>query len=472
MKYKHSICWIRRDLRLNDQRSITAAKLNSENVTVVFVFDKNILDKLEDRNDRRVTFIHQCLQELNNKLQSKGSQLVVLHGDPVEEIPKAVKVLQADAVYAGLDFEPQAKIRDQKVHEKLQSMGCFFHLIKDQVIFAGLEVKKQDGTPFKVFTPYKNQWLKQLQNEDTWNATTNRENYTHHDKLKIFTHDWTLKDVGFDKNTLWLEPGEHEAKFRLRRFLTVIDKYKEDRNYPWKDKGTSALSVHLRFGTISIRSCIREILEKKTEGARTWLSELIWREFYMMILDQYPHVVDGAFKEDYVKIKWPGSDSHFEKWCAGMTGYPIIDAAMRHFNKTGWMHNRLRMIVAMFLTKDLLVDWRKGEAYFARYLLDFDLSANNGGWQWCASTGCDAQPYFRIFNPVLQSEKFDAQGEYIREHCPELQGFSNKTIHAPWEASMEEQKKAKCIVGTDYPAPIVNHAQQREKVLRVFKKVI
>ncbi|MEZ4846676.1 MAG: deoxyribodipyrimidine photo-lyase [Bdellovibrionota bacterium] len=299
-----------------------------------------------------------------------------------------------------------------------------------------------------------------------------QENFTHHGKLKVFAHDWSFEDIGFEKTKLWLEAGEAEAKFRLRRFMTAIDKYKEDRNYPWKEKGTSALSVHLRFGTISIRSAVRQVLENRSEGARTWLSELIWREFYMMVLDQYPHVVDGAFKPEYNDIKWPGSDEMFQKWCMGITGYPIVDAAMRHFNKTGWMHNRLRMIVAMFLCKDLLVDWKKGEAYFARYLLDFDLSANNGGWQWCASTGCDAQPYFRIFNPILQSERFDANGEYIREHCPELQGFSNKTIHAPWLASKAEQEKAKCIVGKEYPKPIVDHAEQREKVLRLFKKVI
>lgn len=471
MKYRHSICWLRRDLRLGDQRALSAAKLNSESVTVIFVFDTNILDKLEDKNDRRLTFIHQSLQEINTKLQSRGSQLIVLKGDPVVEIPKVVKILQAEAVYTGMDFEPYAKARDQKVHEALSQMGCFFHLLKDQVIFSGLEVKKADGNPFKVFTPYKNQWLKQLVSEDSWNVTTNKENYTHHDKLRGFVHDWTLKDLGFEKNSLWLDAGELEAKMRLKKFSSAIDQYKESRNFPSNEKGTSGLSVHLRFGTISVRACVREVLQKRSEGARTWLNELIWREFYMMVLDQYPHVVGSAFKPEYNDIKWPGSNEHFEKWCLGMTGYPIVDAAMRHFNKTGWMHNRLRMIVAMFLCKDLLVDWKKGEGYFARYLLDYDLSANNGGWQWCSSTGCDAQPYFRIFNPILQSQKFDAKGEYIREHCPELQGFSEKSIHAPWEASMEEQKKAKCIIGKDYPAPIVNHSEQRVKVLRLFKKI-
>ena len=356
MKYKHSICWIRRDIRLNDNKSLSAAKLNSEFVTVVFVFDTNIINSLKDRNDRRLTFIHQSLQELNTKLQTKGSQLIVLQGDPVKEIPKVAKALQVDAIYTGLDFEPYAKRRDEKVHEALREIGCFLHLVKDQVIFSGLEVKKSSGEAFKIYTPYKNQWLKQLQTEDSWNATTNKENYMHHAKLKSFAHDWTLKDLGFEKNTLLIEPGEAEAKLRLRRFSNVIDQYKDARNFPWKEKGTSGLSTHLRFGTMSVRACAREVLQKKTDGARTWLNEIIWRDFYMMILDQYPHVVDGPFKKEYANIKWPGSNEMFEKWCLGQTGYPIVDAAMRYFNKTGWMHNRLRMIVAMFLCKDLLVD--------------------------------------------------------------------------------------------------------------------
>lgn len=470
MKYRHSICWIRRDLRLQDQRALSAAKQNSEFVTVIFVFDTNILNKIQNKKDRRLTFIHQSLQELNNKLQTKNSQLVVLHGDPAVEIPKAAKLLQADAVYAGLDFEPYAKVRDQKVYESLQIMGCFLHLVKDQVIFAGLEVKKQDGSPFKVFTAYKNQWLKQLQTEDTFNVNIQGDNFMSHNKLKSFAHDWSLKDIGFEKSSLWLDAGEVEARHRLRKFSAVMDKYHLTRDFPWQDKGTSWLSVHLRFGTISIRSCVREVLQKRTEGAKVWLSELIWREFYHMILDQFPHVAKSSFKPEYADLRWPGLDEHYEKWCAGMTGYPIVDAAMRHFNNTGWMHNRLRMIVAMFLVKDLLIDWRRGEQYFADHLLDFDLAANNGGWQWCASTGCDAQPYFRIFNPTLQSERFDASGSFIRLHCPELHGFSDKKIHAPWKTTKSEQESAGCIIGKDYPAPIVDHAEQRQKVLRLYKK--
>jgi deoxyribodipyrimidine photo-lyase len=469
MKHKHSICWIRRDLRLTDHRALTAAKQNSDFVTVVFVFDSNILNQLPDRNDRRITFIHQSLQELNTKLQSKGSQLVILDGDPTIEIPKAAKTLQADAVYTSLDFDPYAKLRDQKVQETLQSMGCAFYLLKDHVIFSGLEVKKISGEPFKVFTAYKNQWLKQLQEEDTKNATIDQDNYTPHVKIKSFAHDWTLNDLGFEKSVLWLDAGETEGKQRLKRFSASMSTYDQTRDFPAKEKGTSALSPHLRFGTISIRSCVREALQKPSDGSKAWMNELIWRDFYHMILDQYPHVVNGSFKPEYANLEWPGSEENFQKWCVGQTGYPIVDAAMRFFAKTGWMHNRLRMITAMFLCKDLLVDWRKGEAFFARYLLDFDLASNNGGWQWCASTGCDSQPYFRIFNPILQSQKYDPAGSFIREHCPELQHFSNNDIHAPWTTGAEDQARAKCKIGKDYPAPIVDHAVQREKVLRLFK---
>jgi deoxyribodipyrimidine photo-lyase len=248
-----------------------------------------------------------------------------------------------------------------------------------------------------------------------------------------------------------------------------IDNYNETRDFPALD-ATSGLSVHLRFGTVSVRECFRKAIDRNSEGARTWISELIWREFYQMILDRFPHVKREAFKREYNDLQWEGTEAQFAAWREGRTGYPLVDAAMRHFNRTGWMHNRLRMVVAMFLTKDLLVDWRKGERYFARYLLDYDAAANNGGWQWCASTGVDAQPYFRVFNPILQSKKFDPDGAFIREHVPELRGFSNARIHWPVDASPVEQADAGCIIGTDYPAPIVEHAAQKEKAVAMFQR--
>lgn len=469
MKYRHSICWIRRDLRLNDHVALSAAKQNSEFVTVVFVFDTNILDKLHDRDDRRVTFIHQSLQEIHTKLQSMRSGLVVLKGDPTVEIPSVAKILQADAVYTNMDVEPYAKKRDEKVFENLSQLGCAFHLLKDHVIFSGLEVKKKGGEPYKIFTPYKNQWLAQLQPENYWDASIDATNFTHHSKLKSLVRDWSLDDIGFKKNSLWLEPGEEEASKRLKRFEKHMVNYATSRNFPSMPNSTSGLSIHLRFGTLSIRSCVRKALQVNNPGSKIWLIELIWRDFYHMTLDQFPHVVHSACKEKYDDLKWPGTDKAFNLWCKGMTGYPIVDAAMRNFNETGWMHNRLRMIVAMFLCKDLLVDYKKGEKYFAQYLLDFDLAANNGGWQWCASTGSDAQPYFRVFNPVLQSERFDPKGEFIRQYCPELQNFSDKKIHAPWKTTKAEQEKWNCILGKKYPLPIVDHSTAKSKVVALFK---
>jgi deoxyribodipyrimidine photo-lyase len=255
---------------------------------------------------------------------------------------------------------------------------------------------------------------------------------------------------------------------RLRAFLSHIHDYDRRRDFPADPSGTSGLSVHLRFGTISIRALVREAQKRPSKGAATWWSELIWREFYQMILACFPHVVKGSFRPEYDSIRWPGTKAHFERWCAGQTGYPLVDAAMRHFNRTGWMHNRLRMIVAAFLVKDLLVDWRRGEAYFARHLLDFDLAANNGGWQWSASTGCDAQPYFRIFNPVTQSRRFDPEGAFIRTVIPELAGFSARDIHWPAGAPQARQAEAGCRVGKDYPAPIVDHAIQRRLAIELF----
>ena len=470
-RYRHSICWIRRDLRLSDHVALSAAKKNSDFVTVVFVFDSVITKKLKDKNDRRLVFIHKSLQEVHRKLQGYQSSLVVLNGDPVEEIPNVVREIEADAVYANIDIEPYAKKRDHEVAKKLFDMGCSFHLFKDHVIYLGSEITNRASEPYKVFTPYKKQWLANLRTEYASDYSIKKYNYTHYSKLKSLQRDWTLDDLGFEKNTLWIEAGEDEGKQRLKDFSSrSLSKYHTARDHPAKDFGTSGLSVHLRHGTISIRACVREVLLNRSKGAEVWLSELIWRDFYQMILDQFPHVVKSPFRGEYRDLKWPGTKSHFQAWCKGKTGYPIIDAAMRHFNDTGWMHNRLRMIVAAFLTKDLLVDWKLGEKYFARYLLDFDLASNNGGWQWSASTGCDAQPYFRIFNPITQSEKFDSKGEFIRRHCPELRGFSDKQVHAPWKTTKTQQDKADCIIGKDYPKPIVDHGVQRNKALSLFKK--
>ena len=469
MNYKSSLCWIRRDLRLSDHHALHEALRNSERVTIVFVYDTTILENLEDKSDRRVTFIHESLKEIDLKLREMGSALVTLFGDPRNEIPLLAKKLSVDAVYCNRDYEPVAKERDETVYNLLQSSGIAFHTFKDQVIFEGLEIISQAGTPYRKFTPYKNTWLKKLTNHDIITFQPKFTNLTPIKQLGKFVQHLSLIQIGFKNTKLWLHPGEEAASKRLAAFLNKIDMYDKHRDLPEVD-GTSGLSVHLRFGTISIRSLVRAAYKRKSQGAQLWLSELIWRDFYQMILNLNPIVVDETFLPQFKQLKWPGTNSHFIAWKKGITGYPIIDAAMRHFNKTGWMHNRLRMIVASFLVKDLLVDWRKGEAYFSRYLLDYDLAANNGGWQWCASTGCDAQPWFRIFNPITQSKRFDFKGNFIRQVLPEVANFSNKDIHFPAATSIETQKSSGCIIGKNYPKPIVEHSVQRERILSFFNK--
>lgn len=471
MRYQKSIFWLRRDLRLDDNVALSAATSFSEEVVLVFVFDTNILDRLKDKNDRRINFIHHTLRELDQKLRKKGSALVVFHGDPKKEIPEFAKRMNANAVFANRDYEPYAKTRDKAIRNVCNKLGIAFHDYKDQVIFEGNELLTQSELPYKVFTPYKNKWLMELNVGLYKDHRSRLKRLIPLKQLDREMTDWSLKKLGFDCADLCLKAGESAAKIQLKNFLSELPGYDKSRNYPALSNGTSRLSVHLRFGTLSIRSLVRFVNAHPSSGAQTWLSELIWRDFYQMILDQFPHIVRGCFKNKYDQVKWPGTQNHFMLWCQGMTGFPIIDAAMRCFNQTGWMHNRLRMIVASFLTKDLLVDWKKGENWFARNLLDFDLAANNGGWQWCASTGCDAQPYFRIFNPITQSEKFDPEAKFIRKFLPELKNFSNKQIHWPHMVNDEIQKQAKCILGKDYPKPLVVHSEQRIKFIELFKSI-
>ncbi|MBL0174137.1 MAG: deoxyribodipyrimidine photo-lyase [Ignavibacteria bacterium] len=481
--FGRSIAWFRRDLRLSDHAALARACASSSQVVPVFVFDRTILDALEDRDDRRVTFIARSLAELDDACRARGSQLVVLHGDPAVEIPRFARDVGAEAVFANRDYEPAAKRRDDAVRRSLEATGIRAFFDKDQVIFEGRDILTAAETPYRVFTPYKRAWLARFMQE---RLTANDPAAARTPDLRAlapasvsrrFATPWTLDAIGFRASPLWLHPGEAAATYRLKEFLKRVDLYDEDRDTP-SVEGTSGLSAHLRFGTISIRALVREAAKrhadmasegKASAGATVWMSELIWREFYQMILDQFPHVATGAFKPACDRIVWPGDLRHFDAWREGRTGYPLVDAAMRHFAATGWMHNRLRMVAAMFLVKDLLLDWRLGEAHFARGLLDFDLAANNGGWQWCASTGCDAQPYFRVFNPILQSRKFDPLGATIRTHCPELRGFSDARIHWPHEASPSEQAAAGCRIGEDYPHPVVVHAAQKERAVALFK---
>lgn len=470
MSYRHALCWFRRDLRLVDHKALAEATHQASQVTVVFIYDKVILGDLKNRVDRRITFIAETLRELQMELDAQGSDLIVRYGDPAIEIPKLAQELKADAVFTNHDYEPAAIQRDDAVAQRLRQDGVAFLHFKDQVIFEKDDILNQTKEPFKVFTPYKNAWLKAfVAKKHVAEEVPDLKKLAPKGSFKEYVWKWTYDDIGFQETALWLQPGRSGALQRLKDFLPHLNKYKELRDFPSKE-ATSGLSVHLRFGTISIRELVREAIKHRSIGAETWLSELIWREFYQMLLSKFPRLDHETFKPEFNHIQWEGEPQHFTAWKEGQTGFPLVDAAMRHFKETGWMHNRLRMVTASFLVKDLLLDWRLGEKYFADNLLDFDFAANNGGWQWCASTGCDAQPYFRIFNPFTQSEKFDPDGEFIRSHVPELKKFTSKHIHNPTEAPRSEQERASCIIGRDYPEPIVEHGIQRVRAVALFAK--
>jgi len=460
------LVWFRRDLRDHDHAALAAALASQSPVCCAFIFDTDILDALPSRQDRRVEFILGSLQQLDAALRARGSGLIVRHGRAVEEIPRLASELGASAVHANRDYEPAAQARDAEVERKLAANGCSFNLFKDQAIFERDELLTGAGRPYTVFTPYKNAWLKRLSAADQAPfSATGRFAPAPAENLP------TLAELGFaptDLEQLGIVPGMAGARqlwdeFRAGR----IGRYGALRDFP-AVKGVSYLSVHLRFGTISIRELVRGALAAQAD---TWLNELIWRDFYFMILDRFPHVVERSFKAEYDAIRWADWPAGLAAWQAGRTGYPLVDAAMRQLNHCGWMHNRLRMIVASFLCKDLGVDWRHGERYFAEQLNDFDLSANNGGWQWAASSGCDAQPYFRIFNPVTQSAKFDPEGRFIRRYVPELARVPDKYIHAPWLIGRLEQETIGVVIGRDYPGPIVDHATARNATLARYAVV-
>jgi deoxyribodipyrimidine photo-lyase len=485
------LVWFRRDLRSADNAALYYALKHCERVWCVFVFDTTILQPLVDKwqthhpgtqaQDRRVEFILASLRELDEALRAQGGGVVVLNGDPADLVPKLANELQVDAVFANHDYEPAAIERDETVGERLAEAGRQWLTFKDQVIFERAELLTGQNKPFTVFTPYKNAWLKQLTSFDLKPYPV--ETYANHlAKLpaKLDRQLPALDQLGFAPSNLGeleLPTGMSGARLLLDDFLTRIDSYAERRDFP-AAKGPSYLSVHLRFGTVSIRTLARLAHEMSLQpdgrGSATWLSELIWRDFYFMILSHHPRLAGGAsFKEEYDRLRWEQgaeADEAFAAWCEGRTGYPLIDAAMLQLNSTGYMHNRLRMVTASFLVKDLGVDWRLGERYFADQLNDFDFAANNGGWQWAASTGCDAQPYFRIFNPVSQSEKFDADGRFIKRYLPQLGKLPAKWIHAPWLLGAERLAEFDVVLGKDYPAPIVDHAQARARTLARFGK--
>ena len=428
-----ALFWHRRDLRIDDNKGLFEALKQNEIVHPIFIFDKSILDKLPN-NDQRILFIYQEIESLKKSYQNLGSDLWVYYGEPSEIIPKIAQELNCSSVYFNNDYEPYALQRDQEIQVSLNNIKIEFIGNKDHVIFEKNEVLKDDGKPYTIFTPYSRKWKANLKEEDLREYSI--EKYSgnlvqkQQDEALI-----TLKEMGFESKVLHYFP-DRIAKNE------ILKNYHLSRNFP-AVKGTSKLSLHLRFGTISIRK-LALIAREQNE---TYLNELIWRDFYQMIIFHFPKSAENSFKAQYDKIIWEKNEAHFFSWCTGKTGYPIVDAGMRELNATGFMHNRVRMVVASFLTKHLLLDWRLGAAYFAEKLLDFELASNTGGWQWAAGCGCDAAPYFRVFNPQAQQEKFDKSFEYIKKWVPEY-GTSS------------------------YPEPIIEHKFARERILQRFKSAL
>lgn len=470
LQYKNTLVWFRRDLRDYDHAALYQALKNSEQVFCVFVFDTEILDQLSDKADRRVEFIWESVNELKTALQIRGGDLIIRHGVSREVVLEEATRLNVEAVFSNRDYEPSANARDEDVASKLAQKNIAFHQFKDQVLFEKDEVLTQQAKPYGVFTPYKNAHLKKL--NDFYLQAYPVDKYIKHLAACSAQPMPSLESMSFQRTNLAqmkLPTGMSGAIILFEDFTSRIRLYQDTRNFP-AIKGPSYLSVHLRFGTISIRHLARTAYHMGGAGAETWLNELIWRDFYFQILHHNPKVAAGnAYKAEFDAIPFPNNKQLFKAWCDGMTGYPLIDAAMRQLNQTGYMHNRLRMVAASFLVKDLLIDWRWGERYFAEKLIDFDLSANNGGWQWAASTGCDAQPWFRIFNPITQSEKFDASGKFIRKYVPELGRCEDKEIHAPWLIPPLKLQAINIEIGKDYPPPVVDHANQREQALALYK---
>lgn len=474
MPTRNTIVWFRRDLRAFDHAALHHALVSSGQVHCAFVFDTDILAPLP-REDRRVQFIHASLCELDADLRRMGGGLVVRHGRAADEIVRLAAELGADAVFTNRDYEPAAIARDAEVAARLAADGRALRTFKDQVVFERDQVLTLGGQPFSVFTPYKNAWLRRLAGEPQ--ALAPYEVEAHAAALAPLPQGErlpALAEIGFAAPACPVQPaGMSGAAELFERFLERVAAYGSERDFPALD-ATSRLSVHLRFGTTSIRHLVRTIGQVAAHGAAgagVWLSELIWREFYAMILCQHPRVVTQAFKPAFDAIRWeqgPQAEEAFAAWAEGRTGFPLVDAAMRQLNQTGFMHNRLRMLTASFLVKDLGIDWRWGEHYFALQLNDYELASNNGGWQWAASTGCDAQPWFRIFNPLTQSRKFDPDGEFIRKWMPELAGLDKRDIHAPWLASPVELAAHGIVLGRDYPLPMVEHEQARKRTLERF----
>ena len=485
-RYTRGLVWFRRDLRCEDHAALHQALVSCQDVLCLFVLDREILDPLP-RADRRVEFIVASLHDLHAQLAALGrghgrhhAGLLVEHAWAREALPRLAAQWGVQAVFCSHDYEPAAIARDAEVAGQLAAAGIAFHSFKDQVIFEREEVLTQGGRAFSVFTPYKNAWLKKVSSLHLEARPVAPHASALADRPAVPQAQLpTLQDIGFETTNLQalgVACGPSGGRDMFEEFLSRIDRYGQARDFP-AIKGPSYLGVHLRFGTVSVREMARVAFERQaagSAGAMSWLNELIWRDFYAQVLANFPHAAERSFKPEYDAIAWEQGEpaqALFAAWCEGRTGYPLVDAAMAQLNQSGYMHNRLRMVAACFLIKDLGVDWRWGERYFAEKLNDFDLASNNGGWQWASSSGCDAQPYFRIFNPVSQSQKFDAEGRFIRRYLPQLAGLSDKAIHAPWEAAPLELAAAGVELGVIYPRPIVAHDEARARTLERYAVV-
>ncbi len=425
------IFWFRRDLRLQDNAALFAA-LQAGETLPIFIFDKDILDDLKDKEDKRVSFIHEQVQWLKEQIEKMGSTLRVFHGRPVDIFKLLMEEYEIDGVYAGADYEPYAIKRDEEVAEKLSEQDIKLELVKDHVIFEYDEVLKQDGTPYIIYTPYMRAWKKRLQGMQVEHYPS--EAFTHQFKSHAPVPMPSIEDIGFHR----VDHGVDEPRLEP----DLLTRYQKDRAYPQAD-ATSHIGPHLRFGTISTRAAVNIAMD----SSETWLNQLIWREFFIQILAHFPHTATRSFREKYDAIAWHNDKTEFRLWCEGKTGFPMVDAGMRQLLATGYMHNRVRMVTANFLTKLLLIDWRWGEAWFAEKLLDYELANNVGGWQWSAGSGCDAAPYFRIFNPDTQIKKFDPELEYIKAWIPEFDT-------------------------PDYPEPIIDYREARQRALAVYKTAL
>ena len=432
MKDRINIFWFRRDLRLHDNAGLFYALQQGLPVLPLFIFDKNILDELENKKDARVDFIYRSLKEIKTSLEKNGSTISIQYGLPLHIFKSLLTQFELNAVFTNHDYEPYAIKRDDEIKKILAEHDISFNSYKDQVIFEKEEVQKDNGQAYTVFTPYANKWVSLLKKESLgpFNASQGNKAFLKAAPLAFPS----LEEMGFQRFPLLQKVPEISEQ--------TISSYDKTRNFPFLD-GTSRSGVHLRFGTVSIRDLAGKALERN----RTFLNELIWREFFMQLLWRQPRLVSQSFKVEFDNIQWRNNEKEFQLWCQGQTGFPLVDAGMRELNATGFMHNRVRMVTASFLVKHLLIDWRWGEAYFAKKLLDYDLAANNGNWQWVAGCGCDAAPYFRIFNPQLQAKKFDPDGKYVHKWVPELNSFQ-------------------------YPAPMVDHQMARQRCLISYKKAL